>query len=49
MLAASWKEVACALGLPDYVVSNIQYDTQQLGCEASCNQTFSRWLAGGGV
>ena len=48
MLAASWKEVAYALDLPDHLVTNIQYDTRQLGCEVSCHQAFSRWLGGEG-
>lgn len=47
-LSARWRNLAYALEFHDDVVDIIKHDTQQLGCEESCHQTFCRWLGGEG-
>lgn len=47
-VAIEWKKVANLLRLPTEVVNNVHQDTVMLGCERSCREIFSRWLAGEG-
>ena len=41
-VAYLWRAIALELGIPNYVIQNIQQVTDQMA--ACCREVFSRWL-----